>query len=136
MTRRRSTSGSIAVAVVGVLAAALLWWAQTGGPGGHPTLERQPQKAAVVRVADLPPEARETLALIDAGGPFPYPDHDGGTFGNYEGLLPSHQRGYYREYTVDTPGSEDRGARRIIAGDAGERYWTQDHYASFARIRR
>ncbi|GAB3768229.1 ribonuclease T1 [Nocardioides ginsengisegetis] len=88
-----------------------------------------------VAAADLPPEARDVLRRIDAGGPFAY-DEDGGTFGNFEGLLPDHDGGYYAEYTVDTPGSDDRGARRIVAGDGGELYWTADHYASFARIRR
>ena len=91
----------------------------------------------VVRLAALPPEAGRTVALIDAGGPFPEPDHDGGTFGNREELLPDQPMGYYREYTVPTPGVADRGARRIVAGDDGEElYWTDDHYSSFARIRR
>ncbi|HRK47972.1 MAG TPA: ribonuclease domain-containing protein [Nocardioides sp.] len=85
---------------------------------------------------ELPVEAQATLALIDQGGPFPYPGKDGSTFGNFEGLLPDHPRGYYAEYTVITPGSSDRGARRIIAGDGGEYYWTEDHYESFARIAR
>jgi len=85
--------------------------------------------------AELPVEGQATLALIDRGGPFPY-DKDGSTFGNFEGLLPDHQRGYYHEYTVITPGSSDRGARRIISGGAGEFYWTQDHYRSFERIAR
>jgi ribonuclease T1 len=89
-----------------------------------------------VAEAALPPEARETLGLIDAGGPFPYPDKDGSTFSNFEGLLPAHERGYYAEYTVPTPGSRDRGARRIITGDGGEYYWTADHYESFSRILR
>ena len=80
-------------------------------------------------------EGQATLALIDQGGPFPY-DKDGSTFGNFEGLLPDHQNGYYLEYTVITPGSEDRGARRIVAGDGEEFYWTEDHYASFERILR
>ena len=84
---------------------------------------------------ELPVEARSTLALIDQGGPFPY-EQDGSTFGNFEGLLPDHPRGYYAEYTVSTPGSTDRGARRIITGDGGEFYWTEDHYASFERISR
>jgi ribonuclease T1 len=83
----------------------------------------------------LPPEAHETLALIDAGGPFPH-DRDGVTFENREGLLPDHPEGYYAEYTVETPGSDDRGARRIVVGDGGELYYTQDHYASFGRIDR
>ncbi|MFT4286847.1 ribonuclease domain-containing protein [Nocardioides sp.] len=89
-----------------------------------------------IDAADLPEEARQTLELIDAGGPFPYPDKDGSTFGNREGILPAESRGYYAEYTVPTPGSRDRGARRIIAGDGGELYWTQDHYESFERISR
>ena len=84
----------------------------------------------------LPPEAAQTVELIDAGGPFLEPDHDGGTFGNREELLPDRPMGYYREYTVPTPGSEDRGARRIVAGDDEELYWTDDHYGSFARIER
>jgi ribonuclease T1 len=84
---------------------------------------------------ELPVEGQATLALIDQRGPFPY-DKDGSTFGNHEGLLPGHQRGYYHEYTVFTPGSSDRGARRIITGDAGEFYWTADHYTSFERIAR
>ena len=88
-----------------------------------------------VDLADLPPEASETVDLIDAGGPFPY-DQDGSTFGNYEGVLPDRERGYYAEYTVETPGSPDRGARRIVAGDGGQLYWTEDHYDSFERIAR
>ena len=90
----------------------------------------------VVRLAALPPEAGRTVELIDAGGPFPEPDHDGGTFGNREELLPDQPMGYYREYTVPTPGVDHRGARRIVAGDGEELYWTDDHYSSFSRIRR
>ena len=90
----------------------------------------------VVRLAALPPEAGRTVELIDAGGPFPEPDHDGGTFGNREELLPDQPMGYYREYTVPTPGVDHRGARRIVAGDGDELYWTDDHYSSFSRIRR
>jgi ribonuclease T1 len=85
---------------------------------------------------ELPVEGQGTLALIDQGGPFPFPDKDGSTFGNLERLLPEQPRGYYAEYTVITPGSTDRGARRIISGDGGEFYWTQDHYRSFERIAR
>ena len=88
---------------------------------------------STVSVSALPPEAVETLARIDAGGPFPYAE-DGGTFGNFEGFLPDRERGYYREFTVETPGSDDRGARRIVAGADGELYWTADHYSSFERI--
>ena len=98
---------------------------------------------AWVNATDLPPEARQTLQRIQRGGPFPFPHKDGSTFGNFERHLPSKPRGYYREYTVPTPGRHDRGARRIIAGSgrsgdvatSGEYYYTHDHYRSFRRIR-
>ena len=85
------------------------------------------------RLAELPPEARQTLERIKAGGPHPYAQ-DGRTFHNREKRLPQRGRGYYREYTVKTPGARDRGARRIVAGQAGEFYYTDDHYRSFRRI--
>lgn len=88
-----------------------------------------------VELSTLPPEAAETVDLIDAGGPFPE-DRDGLTFQNREGILPDREQGYYHEYTVPTPGSDDRGARRIVTGSEGEFYWTADHYASFERIAR
>ena len=87
----------------------------------------------VVRVSSLPPEAQRTLQLIAAGGPYPY-RQDGITFSNREGILPQEVSGYYREYTVVTPGSVDRGARRVIAGRGGEEFYTDDHYASFREI--
>ncbi|MDD5248814.1 MAG: ribonuclease domain-containing protein [Rhodocyclaceae bacterium] len=87
-----------------------------------------------IAVGDLPPQARETLRLIESGGPFPY-RRDGVVFGNRERRLPMAPRGYYHEYTVPTPGAGDRGARRIIAGAAHERYYTDDHYRTFRRIR-
>jgi ribonuclease T1 len=87
-----------------------------------------------VRVGDLPIEARATLELIKAGGPFPF-RQDGRVFSNRERLLPLKRRGYYREYTVRTPGARDRGARRIVAGGSGEYYYTDDHYRSFRAIR-
>ena len=86
-----------------------------------------------ISLSSLPKEANDTLKLIKQGGPFPY-SKDGAVFSNYEGLLPSRQAGYYHEYTVITPGSPDRGARRIIAGAPGEYYYTGDHYSSFKRI--
>ena len=86
-----------------------------------------------IAVQKLPSEARQALALIQKNGPFPY-QRDGAVFGNREGLLPKRERGYYREYTVKTPGANDRGARRIVAGRAGEYYYTDDHYHSFRRI--
>ena len=89
---------------------------------------------AAVALADLPPEARRTIVLIRAGGPFPY-ERDGVVFRNFERLLPQRERGYYREYTVETPGVKHRGARRIVAGRGGELYYTEDHYRSFRRVR-
>ena len=86
-----------------------------------------------ISISKLPLEARQTLALIKEGGPFPY-QQDGKTFGNREGRLPKQKRGYYREYTVKTPGARDRGARRIVAGHPGEYYYSDDHYRSFRRI--
>ena len=105
----------------------LLWW------------QRQPVSAtAQVDLSELPREAQHTHRLIHAGGPFPYPK-DGAVFGNRERLLPSQVRGYYREYTVKTPRSRDRGARRIVCGGREPTtpevcFYTQDHYASFRRI--
>lgn len=91
---------------------------------------------AWIAVGELPAQARDTLALIDKGGPYPYPKNDDVTYRNLNGILPKQPMGYYREYTVPTPGSADRGARRIVLGRKGELYWTADHYDSFARIRR
>ncbi|NKE66686.1 guanine-specific ribonuclease N1 and T1 [Ramlibacter sp. RBP-2] len=94
-------------------------------------------RSAAVQVAELPPQARETYGLIRRGGPFPY-EKDGSVFGNRERLLPAARRGYYREYTVATPGSRDRGARRIVCGGPVRVphacYYTADHYASFRQI--
>jgi ribonuclease T1 len=89
---------------------------------------------ASVNAAELPREARQTIALIRQGGPYPY-KKDGVVFGNFERRLPQHERGYYREFTVPSPGSRNRGVRRIILGKAGELYYTDDHYESFKRIR-
>jgi ribonuclease T1 len=86
-----------------------------------------------IAVQQLPEEARQTLVLIKSNGPFPYPQ-DGRPFGNRERQLPSRPRSYYREYTVKTPGARDRGARRIVAGERGEYYYSDDHYRSFRRI--
>jgi ribonuclease T1 len=87
----------------------------------------------VVTPDKLPPEARTTLQLVIKGGPFPY-DRDGVVYQNRERVLPAKASGYYHEYTVVTPGSADRGARRIVAGGKGEFYYTDDHYASFVRV--
>ena len=90
-----------------------------------------------VRFAELPRQGQETYERIRTGGPFPY-SKDGTVFGNRERLLPAEKRGFYREYTVRTPGSRDRGARRIVCGGPKKApqacYYTADHYASFRKI--
>jgi len=92
---------------------------------------------AAMRVAELPIQGRETYELIRQGGPFPF-EKDGAVFGNRERSLPAERRGYYREYTVATPGSRDRGARRIVCGGPTRAphacYYTADHYGSFRKI--
>jgi ribonuclease T1 len=101
-----------------------------------------PPAVAEVRIDELPVEARQTLEQIRRGGPYEY-RKDGAVFGNREKRLPARPRGYYTEYTVKTPYSRDRGARRIVAGrgaernpaTSGEYYYTDDHYNSFRRIR-
>jgi ribonuclease T1 len=94
---------------------------------------KTPGDVESISVQDLPPEGRTTLELIKSGGPFPY-SKDGSVFNNFEAILPRKPAGYYHEYTVITPGSPDRGARRIIAGDNGDYYYTEDHYLSFQLI--
>ena len=94
-------------------------------------------KSAVIAIAELPPAGRVTYELIRAGGPFSF-DKDGMVFGNRERQLPAERRGFYREYTVTTPGSRDRGARRIVCGGPARAphscYYTADHYVSFRMI--
>jgi ribonuclease T1 len=111
--------------------------------GAGQTLARGGSHASgEVALTELPQEARDTLALIRRGGPFRH-RQDGIVFGNREKRLPAMERGYYREYTVPTPGAKDRGARRIVAGSgpgndvrsSGEYYYSDDHYNSFRRIR-
>ena len=86
-----------------------------------------------IRLSELPPDAQSTVSLIKKGGPYPY-ERDGVVFGNREKLLPARERGWYREYTVRTPGERTRGARRIVAGRDGTLYYTDDHYRTFRRI--
>jgi ribonuclease T1 len=131
----REVHVTLSIALDRLLCAVLLVLAAAFADIG-PAHARQPLAADAlppIRVAELPQEAQQTLALIERGGPYPY-RKDGTTFGNRERRLPERARGYYREFTVKTPGERDRGARRIIAGRAGERYYTADHYGSFKRI--
>lgn len=85
-------------------------------------------------LSGLPAQVADTWKLIEAGGPYPYPRNDDVVFENREKRLPRKQSGYYHEYTVKTPGSADRGARRLITGQAHELYYTGDHYSSFAVV--
>ena len=116
-----------------VIGAATLWQRQSppGLPGQEPDKQRDERPAR----PDLPAEAVATLELIEKGGPFPY-RKDGSVFGNREGKLPDAARGYYHEYTVPTPGSPDRGARRIVTGGTPPVAWfySDDHYRSFRAI--
>lgn len=153
---RRATSWLRLVGglIVIALAAWVLWSQNAGSPqtapadvatrtaaGSPATVTSGPRGAsatptsglATVRESALPPQARDTLRLIRAGGPYPFA-RDGIGFGNREGRLPSQPRGYYSEYTVITPGISSRGPRRVVAGREGDRYYTDDHYESFRQI--
>ncbi|MFI1099775.1 ribonuclease domain-containing protein [Streptomyces melanogenes] len=122
---RITTLGGIAT-----LAAALLL-----GPAVLPATASA-QSVGSVCYSALPSQAYDTLRLIDSGGPFPY-SQDGVVFSNREHVLPSESSGYYHEYTVKTPGSPTRGARRIVTGQqADEDYYTSDHYATFDLVDR
>ena len=124
----RNRRGSVRAALAFLLGVFLL--SATGQISARsPAIET----ADLVRATDLPGEARETLWLIKQGGPFPY-SRDGAVFANREGRLPPAARGTYREYTVKTPGSRDRGARRIISVGGNQFWYTADHYRSFRRI--
>lgn len=125
-----------------LLVVAAVWWLRQPATDATQALSATaPDSSVSVHAEDsslpafLPAQARTTLALIEQGGPFPHAQ-DGSVFGNREGHLPKHPRGYYREYTVDTPGLGHRGARRIVTGGKPplEYYYTDDHYASFRRF--
>lgn len=109
----------------------------TGVAAARSPVEARSASQASVSLAELPRQARETYERIREGGPFPY-EKDGSVFGNRERLLPLEKRGYWREYTVKTPGSRDRGARRIVCGGPPRTphacFYTADHYASFRKI--
>ncbi|MEV4561294.1 ribonuclease [Kitasatospora sp. NPDC049285] len=136
---RLITLAFLVVLGIGAAVAALL-----GGSGsGSPTAAKSPsaraswvptsQALADVCRSRLPAQAQDTLGLITKGGPYPYRS-DGIVFENRESRLPRQNKGYYHEFTVVTPGSDDRGTRRIVTGSAGEQYWTADHYATFQEI--
>ena len=127
----------IAVTLAALTLVTTLWSAPAIARVEAPRLARpNPSQTGVGSIAldKLPPEAKVTLRLIQKGGPFPFPQKDGTVFLNFERHLPKAPRGYYREYTVPTPGARSRGARRIIAGQRKEYYYTSDHYNTFSRI--
>jgi ribonuclease T1 len=136
-SRKRITVALIALVAL-VLGGWLLRDAGTSSPAPPPGQEGSgfaPRSdLPVSALSELPPEAARTWRLIGAGGPFPHPGRDGTTFQNREGLLPDQERGYYKEYTVPTPGSRDRGARRLVTGADTELYYTADHYESFVEV--
>lgn len=155
-TRRATIAVVLGVAVIAGLLVWFVWsadytvvssgWQQGSSSPGAPTITKGATASTAkvdpetglpwIDASALPAQGRQVLALIDKGGPYPY-DQDGGTFSNAERLLPIKVKGFYTEYTVKLPSSSDRGPVRIIMGGRGQFYfWTTDHYASFARVRR
>ena len=113
---------------------ALLWFAALPASAQREDAPQRIQTAlADISVKNLPAEAREALTLIEKGGPYAF-DRDGIVFGNFEKRLPIKDRGYYNEFTVKTPGVKHRGARRIVTGKGGEKYYSDDHYKTFKRV--
>ncbi len=129
-------SRRVLLAVVVAIAALMLFQQYTATDGPQAPAP-SPTTAATTSAdewsAGLPPEAIDTIELIQGDGPYPY-RKDGAVFMNRERRLPSHEHGYWREYTVPTPGESDRGARRIVHGEGDEFYYTDDHYGSFRLI--
>jgi ribonuclease T1 len=116
------------LALVVLLVALVVGYAVHAADSSH-----HPKATTTVALSSLPAQATTTVRLIQAHGPFPY-SQDGVVFNNAEHHLPSEKNGYYHEYTVTTPGSSDRGARRIITGAEGQFYYTADHYDSFVTV--
>ncbi|MDA3646591.1 ribonuclease N [Saccharopolyspora indica] len=138
-----SSRKRISTALIGLIALVVIGWfvrdyAVTDAPpaGSQPAVAVPGAESGlpVQELSTLPAEAGQTWKLIQSGGPFPYPHKDGTVFGNREGVLPDEKAGYYHEYTVPTPGSRDRGARRLVTGDRSELYYTSDHYESFVVV--
>lgn len=137
MRRRPKSAVSIVMWAAVVIATMIVarWQNTDGAPA-----TKSPPKQSASKLERIVPDAVEraqlvkTLALIDKGGPFPYPKKDGSVFSNREKRLPAKPRGYYREYTVPTPGAPNRGARRVVRGEHGDTWYTRDHYSTFSRI--
>ena len=135
---RRTTPLVTLLALLIVAVLGLVGCGSSSSKGSSPSASSaaaQPAGMASVAEASLPAEARDVIKRIDDGGTFQY-RQDGVTFQNRERRLPAEPSGYYREYTVATPGAADRGARRLILGRNGELYYTPDHYKSFLWVLR
>ena len=134
---REKAGMKVRAAIVFVAAATLPFVTLARGPGPGEAENARFTTNQVLPVVELPAQGKITYRLIRQGGPFPH-EKDGIVFGNRERLLPSQRRGYYREYTVDTPGARNRGARRIVCGGPARTpvacYYTSDHYSSFRRL--
>ncbi|GAA3686603.1 ribonuclease [Lentzea atacamensis] len=139
----------LTVALVGLVALVVIGWFVKDNTSGPPpgvskpvvTSAAQAEKVPgansgldIEPLSKLPAEASATWKLIESKGPFPYPRNDGVTFENREKRLPQQKSGYYKEYTVPTPGSPDRGARRLVTGAGKEVFYTADHYSSFVVV--
>ena len=132
---RPGSRGRITLALLGLLILVLGGWFVREQLADTPAPPSTEQSTSQVRpLSTLPAEAASTWRLIERGGPFPYPRDDGSVFENREKLLPRKDNGYYHEYTVRTPGSQDRGARRLITGAGHELYYTDDHYKTFVAV--
>jgi ribonuclease T1 len=136
--KRVKTLLTLLIAALGVFGLSTATFAATSATDTTATALAQPpcgdtSSYQKVPLGELPAEASETEDLIASNGPFPHPE-DGTVFDNREGILPGCDSGYYHEYTVETPGSPDRGARRIVTGSAGEHFYTPDHYETFQLI--
>jgi ribonuclease T1 len=130
----RRTRRPLVALVVLIAALAVGYGIRAAHSGTHGAGSPARTTAAPVALSALPPQVAQTVRLIRAGGPFPYPGNDGVVFHNDEHHLPAESDGYYREYTVPTPGSPDRGARRLILGRDGRFWYTGDHYATFREV--
>lgn len=128
--RRRPRNPAALIAVL-IAVAVSIWYGGQAIPPDRPVPPHESIRAEIP--ADERPQLEATLRLIEQGGPFPY-RQDGTVFQNRERRLPEKPRGYYREYTVRTPGAKNRGARRVVTGAEGERWYTRDHYRTFIRL--
>ncbi|KOX12981.1 ribonuclease N [Saccharothrix sp. NRRL B-16348] len=127
--------GLIALVVVGYFVKDLTGTSSDPAPpSASATVPGADSGLPVEPLSSLPAQVKTTWELIGRGGPFPHPRNDGVTFQNREKLLPAKPADYYREYTVPTPGSDDRGARRLVTGSSDEVYYTADHYESFVVV--